>query len=135
MRENTKLFLAGLLTLGMGFIPVLASFDVIDSDEEDFGAPRWFVAAIGYLFVLVGAWLTVTRAPDRPLTALLRTLTAPLLLAMSGLFCAAVVIWFRRVHAGPHTRTLFLALAIVFTLAAGRALSRTLASFRRSRRG
>lgn len=131
VRARTRTFLAGLLTTAVGFVPVLAAFDVLQSDEEDFGAPRWFVAATGYLFVLVGAWLTITRAPDRPLTALLRALVRPLLLALCTLFCAAVVIWFRRVHAGPHTRALFLALAVAFALSAGGALRHALAGLRR----
>jgi len=135
VRERTTQFLAGLGTLAVGLFPVLASFDVVASDDSDFGAPRWLVAAIGYLFVLVGAWLTLTRAPDRPLTALLRALTSPLLLALCALFCAAVVIWFRRVHAGSTTRAAFLALAVAFALAAGRALTEALASLRRRRRG
>jgi cytochrome bd-type quinol oxidase subunit 2 len=131
VRERTKIFLVGLLTTAVGFVPTLAAFDVLESDEEDFGAPRWFVAATGYLFVLVGAWLTITRAPERPVTALLRALTAPLLLTLCGLFCAAVVVWFRRVHAGPHTRALFLALAVVFALSAGGALRHAVAGLRR----
>ena len=73
----------GLLVVGIGLIPVLASFDVIESDESDFGAPRWFVASTGFLFVLVGAWLAIRRLPDGPVGGLLRTLREPLLLALT----------------------------------------------------
>jgi hypothetical protein len=134
VRESTKVCLMGLATLGMGLFPLLASFDVIPTDDGDFGAPRWFVASIGYLFVLIGAWLTLSRAPQWPLTGLLRAFMAPLLYAQCALFCAAVVIWSRRVHAGPHTRALFLGLAVLFVLAAAGAVSRAAAGLRRRRR-
>jgi hypothetical protein len=131
--KRTKEFLGGLVTLAVGFFPVLASFDVIPSDDEDFGAPRWLVAAIGYPFVLVGAWLAITRAPEWRFAALLRALVEPVLMALCAAFCVAVVVWFRRVHAGPATRVAFLGLAVVFALSAGGALNRARASFRRRR--
>ena len=135
MRERTTQCLAGLATMVVGFFPLLASFDVIASDDEDFGAPRWFVAAIGHLFVLVGTWLALSRAPEWPLLGLLRALQAPLLHAMCAAFCAAVVIWPRRVSAGGITRAMFLALAVTFALATAHALAQAAGGLRRRRAG
>jgi hypothetical protein len=111
----------GLLVVAAGLVPTLAAFDVILSDDMEFNAPRWLAGAIGSVFVLVGLWLTISRAPDWPLAALLRIFLAPLLLAACAAYSAAVVLAFRRVHAGPATRALFLALAVLFALAALRA--------------
>jgi hypothetical protein len=135
VRERTIQCLAGLATIAMGLFPVLQSFNVIESDDSDFGAPRWFVASIGHLFMLVGVWLALTRAPDWPLTALLRILIAPLLHALCSGFCLAVVLEYRRVQAGSTTRAMFLVLAVLFALAAGRALGRAVAGARRQPRG
>jgi hypothetical protein len=135
VRERTTLCLAGLATMAMGLVPLLASFDVIASDDADFGAPRWFVAAIGHLFTLVGVWLALTRAPGWPLLGLLRALQAPLLHALSAAFCAAVVIWPRRVGAGGTTRSMFLALALAFVLATAHALLQAVGGLRRRRSG
>jgi hypothetical protein len=131
VRERTKLFVAGLFTIGLGLLPLLAAFDVIETDESDFGAPRWLVAAIGFVFTLVGAWLALTRAPDRPLVGLLRALQAPLWLTLAAGFCAAVVHWSRRVHAGPPTRAAFFTLAVVLLVFAGRELGRAVGRLRR----
>jgi hypothetical protein len=135
VRERTTQWLAGLATMALGLFPLLASFDVIASDDGDFGAPRWFVAAVGHLFLLVGTWLALTRAPRWPLLGLLRALSAPLLHAMCVGFCAAVVTWPRRVGAGPTTRSLFLALAVAFALAAARALVQAVDGLQRRRAG
>jgi hypothetical protein len=132
--DRGKLALWGLFTIAMGLVPMLASFDVIATDDSDFGAPRWLVAAIGHLFVLVGVWLTVTRAPDWPLAALLRVLMAPLLLALAALFCVAVALWPQRLQAAPATRDLFVALAVFLTLGTGMALARATRGVRRSAR-
>jgi hypothetical protein len=135
VRERTTQCLAGLATVAMGLFPLLASFDVIETDDGDFGAPRWFVAAIGQAFVLVGAWLALARAPEWPLLGLLRALAAPLLHALCAAFCAAVVIWPRRVGAGGNTRAMFLALAVTFALAAAAALASAVGGLRRRRSG
>jgi hypothetical protein len=132
--DGRKLALWGLFTIAMGLFPLLASFDVIATDDGDFGGPRWLVAAIGHLFVLVGVWLTLTRAPDWPLTALLRMLIAPLQLALCALFCVAVVLWPHRVGAAAATRDLFVLLAVCFAAGAGVALARVARTLRRPAR-
>jgi hypothetical protein len=121
--------------MAAGLFPLLASFDVIPSDDDDFGAPRWFVAAVGHLFTLVGTWLALTRAPEWPLLGLLRALQAPLLHALCAAFCAAIVIWPRRVGAGSTTRSMFLALAVIFALATAHALVQAAGGLRRRRSG
>jgi hypothetical protein len=125
--ERSKILLAGGVTIAMGLFAVLSAFDVIAADSSDFGAPRWFVAAFGQLFVLVGVWLVISRAPDGPLAGLLRVLMAPLLLALGALFCVLVVAWPGRVGAGSEARVLFFVLGGVFALFAGRALLRVAA--------
>jgi hypothetical protein len=132
--ERGKLLLAGVFTIGMGLFPLLASFDVIATDDSDFGGPRWLVAAIGHVFMLVGVWLVITRAPDWPLAALLRVLMAPLLLGLCALFCLAVVLWPHRLRAIPATRDLFLALAVFLAVGTGLALARVTRGLRRPAR-
>ena len=134
MSDRGKLALWGVFTIVMGLFPLLASFDVIATDDSDFGGPRWLVAAIGHLFVLVGVWLTITRAPDWPLAALLRVLVAPLQLALCTLFCVAIVRWPHRVHASAPTRDLFLALAVLFAAGTARALWHVTRTLRRPAR-
>jgi peptidoglycan/LPS O-acetylase OafA/YrhL len=128
--RNT-LVLWGVFTTAMGLVPTLASFNVIATDDSDFGAPRWLVAALGHLFMLAGLWLTITRAPDWPLAGLLRVLMAPLMFGLCALFCVAVVLWPQRVQAGPATRDLFLALAVLLAVAAGGALAQVVRRHRR----
>ena len=124
MTDGNKLVLWGLFTIAMGLFPLLASFDVIATDDSDFGGPRWLVAAIGHLFALIGLWLVISRAPDWPLAGLLRVLVAPLMLGLWALFCLAIVLWPHRVRASPATRDLFLALAALLAVATGAALAR-----------
>ena len=124
MSERGKLALAGWLTLALGLLPLLSAFNVIATDDSDFGAPRWLVAAIGQVFVVLGAWLVISRAPDGPLAGLLRVFAAPLLHGLCALFCTAIVLWPHRVTAGPEARAFFVVLAGIFALATGHALFR-----------
>jgi len=45
-----------LLSIGVGTAVFLAALDVIPTDDRDFGAPRWIVAAVGLVFVAMGVY-------------------------------------------------------------------------------
>jgi hypothetical protein len=46
--------LMAFVSLGMGLYILLTSFNIIPTPEENFSAPRSIVAAVGFVFVLVG---------------------------------------------------------------------------------
>jgi hypothetical protein len=76
--------LFGLIAVAMGLVPYLAAVDVIPSDDEDFGAPRWAVPWISLVaFAVPGLFLTAGHfGSSRPAWRVLLAALIPAALAV-----------------------------------------------------
>jgi hypothetical protein len=81
-----------LMAVGTGIWMILAATNIIPTDDRDFGAPRWIVAAIGVVFLAMGACFVLASRVTEAQRGLLGAAFALVFLTATSMFLTWAVL-------------------------------------------